>query len=121
MATSQLTSGVISTRPFTGSRQLSPGKDIGRSVLLRKSSQFRNSYALFNGRKLRNTDVVARSSFTNYTRMLSRLPVLRQRKRLFSEVHNRLRSDSSVQTSDMEDSLSVEEEFVPSSSEETVQ
>ena len=112
---------MVITRPFTGSRKLNPAKDIGRSVLLENSSQFQNSCALFNGRKLRNTDVVARSSlFTKYTRMLSPLPVLRQRERLLSEVRNRLRSDFSVQTFDMEDGFSVEAEFVPLNSEETV-
>ncbi|KAK1347125.1 Protein DETOXIFICATION [Heracleum sosnowskyi] len=121
MATSQLISGVVTTRMFTGSRELSPSKDIGRSLLLQNSSHFRNSYALFDGKRFRNTDVSVRSSsFTNFTRVLSPLPVLRQRKRTFSEVNNKLRSDSSVQTSDLEDSFFMEEEFVPLSSEDTV-
>ncbi|XP_074350345.1 protein DETOXIFICATION 45, chloroplastic-like isoform X2 [Apium graveolens] len=99
MATSQLTSSVVSTRLFTASRELGPSKDIGRSLLLPKSSHFRNSYALFNGRRLRNADVVRSSSFTNYIRMLSPLPVLRQRKHLVSEVHNKLSELNGISTS----------------------
>ncbi|KAL8090166.1 protein DETOXIFICATION 45, chloroplastic-like [Apium graveolens] len=119
MAASQLYGGGTSTRLLI--RELNPDTAMGRSSLsLQSSSQFRNSYALVNGKRLRFIDIVARASLsTNYTQLLSPLPVMRQRRSPLLEINYKLSSDSSVQTSDMDESFSTEEELVPSSSEDT--
>lgn len=117
MAASQLYGGGTSTRLLT--RELNPNTAMGRSLLLQSTSQFRNSYALVNGKRLRFSDIVARASLsTNYTQMSSPLPVMRQRRSPLLEINYKLSSDSSVQTSDMDESFSTEEEFVPSTSED---
>ncbi|KAK1382759.1 Protein DETOXIFICATION [Heracleum sosnowskyi] len=118
MAASQLYGGGTSTRMLT--RELIPNTAMGRSLSLQRSSQFRNSYALVNGKRLRFIDIVARASLsTKYTQMSSPLPVMRQRRSPLLEMNYKLSSDSSVQTSDMDEGLSTEEEFVPSTSEDT--
>lgn len=118
MIASQLFGGGTSTRLYT--RELNPNTAMGRSLLLQNSSQFRNPYALVNGKGLRCIDIVARAALsTNYTQMSSPLPIIRQRRHPLSEISYKLSSDSSVQTSDMDESLSIEEDFVPSTSEDT--
>lgn len=118
MAASQLYGGGNSARLFT--REVNPNTALGRSLLLQSSSQFRNSYALVNRERMRFIDIVARASLSsNDTQMLSPLPVMRQRRSPLLMINYKLSSDSSVQTSDMDESFSSEEEFVPSTSEDT--
>lgn len=119
MAASQLYGGGNSARLFT--REVNPNTALGRSLLLQSSSQFRNSYALVNRKRMRFIDIVARASLSsNDTQMLSPLPVMRQRRSPLLMINYKLSSDSSVQTSDMDESFSSEEEFVPSTSEDTL-
>ncbi|KAL1827893.1 hypothetical protein ACET3Z_006305 [Daucus carota] len=118
MTASQVSGGGTSSRLFT--RELNPTTRMRRSLLLQNSSQSRNFNTLVNGKRLRCIDIVARASLsTNYIQMSSPLPIMRQRRRPLSDVNYKLSSDSSVQTSDMDESLSIEEEFEPSTSEDT--
>lgn len=116
MAASQLYTGGTSSRLLI--RELNSDTAMGRSQ--QSSSHFRNSYALVNGKRLRFIDIVARASLsTNYTQISSPLPVMRQRRSPLLEINYKLSSDSSAQTSDMDESFSTEEEFVSSTSEDT--
>lgn len=116
MAVSQLSGGGLYTGLITRSRESYPTKQLTRSLLPQKLGRIRNFYALLNGNKVRYTDAGRCSLSTNHTRILLSSPIMRQRKRPFSEVKNKLSSDFSVQTSDTED----EEENALSSSEESV-
>lgn len=119
MAASQLYGGGTSTRFLT--RELNPNTAMGRSLLLQSSGQFCNSHALLNGKRLRFIDIVARASLsTNYTQMSSPLPVMRQRRSPLLEMNYKLNSDSSEQTSDMDEGFSTEEESGASTLEDTL-
>lgn len=121
MAVSQLNSGGVYNGLVTRNRRESyPTKQLIRSLLPQKSGRIREFCAVLRGNKVRGRDAGYCSVSANHNRMLLSSPVMRQRKRPFSEVKNKLTSDFSVQTSDTEETSAEEEEYVLASSEERV-